>query len=83
VRDEKEGDELVRKLEQLAKKKESEPPPELTNDVIINLAGMTPLQYAQRARLRSTRRRSSCSRRRLRPSRSSRRPRSCSSRTGR
>jgi Protein of unknown function (DUF3631) len=47
VSDEKEGDELVRKLEQLAKKKESEPPPELTNDVIINLAGMTPLQYAQ------------------------------------
>jgi Protein of unknown function (DUF3631) len=47
VSDEKEGDELVRKLEQLAKKKESEPPPELTNDVIINLAGLTPLQYAQ------------------------------------
>jgi Protein of unknown function (DUF3631)/Bifunctional DNA primase/polymerase, N-terminal len=26
---------------------DQEPPPELTNDVIINLAGMTPLQYAQ------------------------------------
>jgi hypothetical protein len=47
VSDEKEGDELVRKLEQLAKKKESEPPPELTNDVITNLAGLTSLQYAQ------------------------------------
>jgi putative DNA primase/helicase len=45
--DEREGDELVQKLAELAKKKESEPPPELTNDVIINLAGMTPLQYAQ------------------------------------
>jgi Protein of unknown function (DUF3631) len=43
----KEGDELVRKLAELEKKKESEPPPELTNDVVINLAGMTPLQYAQ------------------------------------
>jgi hypothetical protein len=27
--------------------KKNEPPPELTKDVIINLAGMTPLQYAQ------------------------------------
>ena len=45
--DEKEGDELVRKLAELAKKKESEPPPELTSEVVINLAGMTPLQYAQ------------------------------------
>jgi putative DNA primase/helicase len=45
--DDKEGDELVKKLEELAKKKEAEPPPELTKDVIINLAGMTPLQYAQ------------------------------------
>ena len=44
----KEGDELVQRLEELAKKKESEPPPELTNEVVINLAGMTPLQYAQR-----------------------------------
>lgn len=43
----KEGDELVRKLKQLADKKESEPPPELTNDVVINLAGFTRLQYAQ------------------------------------
>src|SRR5262249_43427443 len=42
-----EGDELVQKLEELAKRKESEPPPELTNDVVINLAGLTPLQYAQ------------------------------------
>ena len=45
--DGKEGDDLVQKLEELAKKKESEPPPELTNDVVINLAGLTPLQYAQ------------------------------------
>ena len=28
-------------------KKDSEPPPELTNDVVIHLAGLTPLQYAQ------------------------------------
>jgi putative DNA primase/helicase len=47
VSDEKKGDDLVRQLEELARKKESEPPPELTNDVIINLAGLTPLQYAQ------------------------------------
>ena len=47
MNDEKEGDELVQKLEELAKKKESEPPPELTNDAVINLAGLTPLQYAQ------------------------------------
>jgi putative DNA primase/helicase len=40
-------DDLVHKLEELAKKKEAEPTPELTNDVVINLAGMTPLQYAQ------------------------------------
>ena len=45
--DGKEGDDLVQKLEELAKKKESEPPRELTNDVVINLAGLTPLQYAQ------------------------------------
>src|SRR5215472_3982083 len=45
--DDKEGDDLVQKLEELAKKKESEPPRELTNDVVINLAGLTPLQYAQ------------------------------------
>jgi hypothetical protein len=45
--DEREGDDLVRKLAELEKKKESEPPPELTSDVIINLAGLTPLQYAQ------------------------------------
>src|SRR5215472_8184202 len=45
--DGKEGDDLVQELEELAKKKESEPPPELTNDVVINLAGLTPLQYAQ------------------------------------
>jgi hypothetical protein len=32
----KEGDELVEKLTKLAEKKESEPPPELTNDVVIN-----------------------------------------------
>src|SRR6516162_4189243 len=43
----KEGDDLVRELEELAKKREAEPPPELTSDVVINLAGMTPLQYAQ------------------------------------
>src|SRR5262245_46389966 len=43
----KEGDDLVRDLEELAKKREAEPPPELTSDVVINLAGMTPLQYAQ------------------------------------
>src|SRR6516164_6533339 len=48
MNDEKEGDDLVQKLEELAKKKESEPPPELTNDVVIDLAGLTPLQYAQR-----------------------------------
>src|SRR5262249_51233101 len=42
-----EGDELVAKLKKLAEKKESEPPPELTKDVVINLAGMTPLEYAQ------------------------------------
>jgi Protein of unknown function (DUF3631) len=45
--DDKEGDELIEKIEQLAKKKESEPPPELTKDAVINLAGLTPLQYAQ------------------------------------
>jgi putative DNA primase/helicase len=45
--DEKDGDELVRKLAELAVKKEAEPPPELTNDVVIHLAGLTPLQYAQ------------------------------------
>jgi hypothetical protein len=43
----KEGDDLVRELEELAKKREAEGPPELTNDVVISLAGMTPLQYAQ------------------------------------
>src|SRR5262249_59470154 len=43
----KEGDDLVHELEALAKKREAEEPPELTNDVVINLAGMTPLQYAQ------------------------------------
>src|SRR5262245_27588814 len=43
----REGDDLVQKLEELAKKKESEPPPELTNDVLINLASLPPLQYAQ------------------------------------
>jgi putative DNA primase/helicase len=47
MNDEREGDELVEKLTKLAEKKESEPPPELTKDVVINLAGMTPLQYAQ------------------------------------
>jgi hypothetical protein len=45
--DERVGDELLNHLEELAKKKEAEPPPELTSDVVINLAGMTPLQYAQ------------------------------------
>jgi hypothetical protein len=45
--DDQEGDDLVRKLEELAKKKAAEPPPELTNDVVISLAGLTPLQYAQ------------------------------------
>jgi hypothetical protein len=29
-------------------KKKDEPPPESTNDVIVSLAGLTPLQYAQR-----------------------------------
>src|SRR5215471_5777511 len=43
----KEGDDLVRALEELAKKREAGGPPELTNDVVISLAGMTPLQYAQ------------------------------------
>ena len=47
MNDDREGDDLVRTLAELAKKKESEPPPELTNDVVINLAGLTPLQYAQ------------------------------------
>jgi Protein of unknown function (DUF3631) len=45
--DDKEGDELVRKLAELEKKKESDPPPELTSDVIISLADLTPLHYAQ------------------------------------
>ena len=45
--EEKEGDDLVRKLEELAEKRESEAVPELTNDVVINLVGLTPLQYAQ------------------------------------
>jgi putative DNA primase/helicase len=45
--DDKEGDELVRKLAELEKKKESEPPPELTSEVVINLGRLTPLQYAQ------------------------------------
>jgi Protein of unknown function (DUF3631) len=40
------ADKLEQKLKALADKKD-EPPPELTKDVIINLAGMTPLQYAQ------------------------------------
>src|SRR5258708_308203 len=44
---EREGDELVEKLKKLAEKKESEPPPELTSDVIINLGKLTPVQYAQ------------------------------------
>src|SRR5262245_5729054 len=47
MNNEKEGDELVRKLTELAKKKESEPPPELTSDVVNKLAGLTPLQYVQ------------------------------------
>jgi hypothetical protein len=42
-----EGEELVRKLEELAQKRDAQPPPELTDEVVINLAGMTPLQYAQ------------------------------------
>jgi putative DNA primase/helicase len=45
--DEREGDDLVQKLAELQKKKEAEPPPELTSDVVIHLAGLTPLQYAQ------------------------------------
>ena len=36
-----EGDDLVQKLEELAKKKESEPPPELT-DVICCRPGICP-----------------------------------------
>ena len=43
----KEGDDLVHELAELARKREAEPPPELTSDVVINLADMTPLQYAQ------------------------------------
>src|SRR5260370_13574561 len=46
--DEKRGDELVQKLEELDKKKAAEPPPELTDEVVVNLAGMTPLEYAQK-----------------------------------
>src|SRR5262245_58268832 len=46
--DKKQGDDLVQKLEELEKKKSAEPPPELTNDVVVNLAGMTPLEYAQK-----------------------------------
>jgi hypothetical protein len=46
--DEKKGDELVQKLEELGKKKAAEPPPELTDEVVFNLAGMTPLEYAQK-----------------------------------
>jgi putative DNA primase/helicase len=45
--DDQDFEDLDRKLTELEKKKESEPPPELTKDVVINLAGMTPLQYAQ------------------------------------
>src|SRR6516165_7078189 len=46
--DDKEGDELVRQMDELEKKRAAEPPPELTNEVVVNLAGMTPLQYAQK-----------------------------------
>ena len=46
--DDKEGDELIRQMDELDKKRAAEPPPELTNDVVVNLAGMTPLQYAQK-----------------------------------
>jgi len=46
--DDKEGDELVRQMDELDRKRAAEPPPELTNDVVVNLAGMTPLQYAQK-----------------------------------
>jgi hypothetical protein len=45
--DDREDDDLVRQLTDLQKKKDAELPPELTSDVVINLAGMTPLQYAQ------------------------------------
>jgi hypothetical protein len=43
-----EGDEFIRQLEELEQKRAATPPPELTNDVVVNLAGMTPLQYAQK-----------------------------------
>ena len=45
--DDREGDELVQELKALANKRAAEPPPELTNEVVVNLAGLTPLQYAQ------------------------------------
>src|SRR5262249_42492267 len=46
--DDKEGDELARQRDERDRKRAAEPPPELTNDVVVNLAGMTPLQYAQK-----------------------------------
>src|SRR5262245_25231671 len=45
--DDKRVDEIDEKVDRLAKKKEAEPPPELTDDVVNKLAGLTPLQYAQ------------------------------------
>jgi hypothetical protein len=50
--DDREGDEFVREMKEWADKKAAEaaaaPRPELTKDVVINLAGMTPFQYAQK-----------------------------------
>jgi len=45
--DYKEGDELIRQMDELDEKRAAEPPPELTNDVVANLASLSPLQYAQ------------------------------------
>lgn len=65
--------------------KKDEPTPELTSEVVINLAGLgrCSMRSSSPARRRSIGRRSSCSRRRSRPSGLSGRPRSSSSRTGR
>src|SRR5262245_18194085 len=45
--DDKLVDEIDERVDRLAEKKEAEPPPELTDDVVNKLAGLTPLQYAQ------------------------------------
>jgi hypothetical protein len=42
------NDDLLENLAALEKKRDAEPPPELTKDVVIELAGMTRLEYAQK-----------------------------------